>query len=488
MRELLQDPAWREEDLGIPLPESPHACAVCLPTWDSVIGYEEGSTLVVGRLQTGYPRFFLNPAVTALFTRAEEAVAHKGERVVVFPNRNACQRAQRYVERKEAVATRIASFEGLQALVVPEAAYAAARNYWKHTGEIVSSRQAADVLAGTLVEEHSGDLVAPLANAMGVDPEALFVFESGMAAIYSAHRIVTRRSPGKKTLQLEFPYVDALKVQEQFGSGVVFLPQGTGEGLQEALQRIRSGEFSGVFCEVPSNPLLHTVDLEALATACKLSGTPLIVDDTVSSHLNVDVFPYADIATTSLTKWVSGRGDVMAGSLRINPESAIYGELHGLLLDEIPGQSRLYRKDAEVLVENAAGFPALVSRANESGAIIAEYLHQHPAVEEVWYPRYVDRAPYEKIMRAGAGYGGLISIVLKNEKRAPAVYDALRWCKGPSLGTEFSLACSYSLLAHYTELDWAESCGVRPDLLRFSVGMEDPADLCERLGEALKLG
>lgn len=488
MRNLLQDPAWREEDLGLPLPESPHACAVCLPTWDSVLGYEEERQEVVGKMQAGYPRFFLNPVTDGLFTRAEQSVGHNGERAVVFPNRNACQRAQRYVERKLSVATRIASFEGLQALVVPGEAYPAARDYWKHTGEIVSSRQAADALEGRLCKKGSADLVAPLAKTIDVPAEGLFLYESGMAAIYSAHRIVTRRSPGKKTLQLEFPYVDALKVQEQFGSGVVFLPHGTGEGLAEALQRIRTGEFAGVFCEVPSNPLLHTVDLAALAAACRISGTPLVADDTVASHRNVDVFPHADLATSSFTKWVSGAGDVMAGAARVNPDSPLAGELHELLSDEAPGQSRLYRKDAEVLLENAAGFGDLVDRANGSGLIVARFLQEHPAVEQVWYPQFVDREIYEGLMRPGGGYGGLISAVLKNEKKAPAVYDALRWSKGPSLGTRFSLACPYTLLAHYTELDWAEGCGVRPDLLRFSVGLEDPEILCADLGEALERG
>ena len=451
-----------------------------------MVGYEEGSELVLGKLQAGYPRFFMNPAVTALFGRAEQAVAGNGERVVVFPSRSVCQRAQRYVERRKSVATRITDFEGLQALIVPGKAFGTAKEYWRHTGEIVSSRQAADVLAGNLCEESATDLVEPLAAAMGVSGEGFLLYESGMAAIYSAHRIVTRRNPGKKTLQLEFPYVDALKVQEQFGSGVAFLPHGSGEGLSEALQRIRGGEFSAVFCEVPSNPLLHTVDLAALSSACRISGTPLIVDDTVSSHRNLDVFPHADLSTTSLTKWVSGQGDVMAGAIRVNPESSLGNELYGLLREDSPGRSRLYRRDAEVLLENAAGFDALIDTANRGGAMVAQFLQEHPAVERVWYPRYVDCDQYESLMKPGAGYGGLMSIVLKNEKKAPAVYDALRWNKGPSLGARFSLASSYTLLAHYQELEWAESCGVRPDLLRFSVGIEDPGQLCETLGEALE--
>ncbi len=69
--------------------------------------------------------------------------------------------------------------------------------------------------------------------------------------------------------------------------------------------------------------------------------------------------------------------------------------------------------------------------------------------------------------------------------RAAVIYDRMTLCKGPSLGTVFSLACPFTLLAHYTELDWAESCGVSRYLIRISVGLEDPEELWRRLEQAL---
>ena len=66
------------------------------------------------------------------------------------------------------------------------------------------------------------------------------------------------------------------------------------------------------------------------------------------------------------------------------------------------------------------------------------------------------------------------------------MYDALRISKGPSLGTEFSLACPYTLLAHYDEMDWVENCGVPRDLIRLSVGIEPIDQLTKALQEALK--
>ncbi len=70
---------------------------------------------------------------------------------------------------------------------------------------------------------------------------------------------------------------------------------------------------------------------------------------------------------------------------------------------------------------------------------------------------------------------------------AQKVYDALEVCKGPSLGTAFTLVCPYVLLAHYEELAWAKSCGVPSHLLRVSVGLEEPQDLWERFLKALEI-
>ena len=107
---------------------------------------------------------------------------------------------------------------------------------------------------------------------------------------------------------------------------------------------------------------------------------------------------------------------------------------------------------------------------------------------KVWYPALITRDRYDELKRPGGGYGGLLSFELKNPKRAPRVYDALRISKGPSFGAEFSLACPYTLLAHYKELDWAESCGVSPWLIRLSCGLEPTADLESILTEALAHG
>ncbi|NQW99544.1 PLP-dependent transferase, partial [bacterium] len=452
MRDLSTSPAWQEEDLGLPLPDSPHACSVCLPTWDSIIGYEEGREKVIKRLRTGYPRFFKHPAVERLFAAAKAEVASEQEEVIVLPTRAAVQRAHRWVERTAGTAVRITSFHGLQVLVVPAKAKDEANAYWRFAGEIVSSRQALDFLDGNLREGSKSHLIArSLSKFTGAAPDDSFIFSSGMAAVTAVLRALPGMHAGKKTLQLEFPYVDCLKVQDLFGHGVVYLNEATGESFDEALMRIRQGEFAGVFTEVPSNPLLRTIDLHRVAKACGDSGTPLIVDDSASGPFNVDALRYADVVTSSLTKWISGEGDVMAGMATVRDTSPVANALRESLKADSTDSAPLYVGDAEVLLSNLKGYAKRMETVNANALALASWLAEHPAVGEVWHPSLTRRANYEAVMRKGGGYGGLLSFVLKSAKKTPKVYDALRLCKGPSFGTTFTLVCPYTLLAHYHE-------------------------------------
>lgn len=485
MRDLLANPAWKDEDLGVPLPDSAHACSVCLPTWDAIIGYEEGREKVTHRMRSGYPRFFRHPLVERLFARAKEEIANDDEYVIVLPTRQSVQRAQRWVEVRAETAVRVASFHGLQALVMPIKAKPEADYYWRFSGEVVSSRQAEDFFADRL--RH--DLVCgPLVDELRkwVSSKDVFVFASGMAAITSVVRNLPGVREGKKTLQLEFPYVDSLKVQECFGNGAVYLNDATGESFDEALQRIRRGEFAGVFTEAPSNPLLRTVDLEKLADACRDGGTPLIVDDSVAGPGNVDVLRFADIATGSLTKWLSGEGDVMAGYAAVRADSTHASAMIEALALEANETAPLYAADAELLTVNVSGYGDRIDVVNQNAHQLALWLSERDDVAQVWHPSLVQTDHYRAVMTEKGGFGGLLSFVLKNQKKTPKFYDALALSKGPSFGNNFSLVCPYTLLAHYHELEWAEGFGVPANLLRVSCGCEPIEEIIAAFENAFK--
>lgn len=484
MRDLATDPCWQAGDLGRPLPDDPHAVSVALPLWEHVVGYEENDPAVTSRFQCGYPRFFLHPTVRRLHETASSELAREGETALAFPSEAAARRCL-----QAAGQGRLEPWWGdLTACIVPAPLLERARMHWRLGGDVVSSRRAGVILSGTSADEAAGDqarltVTRRLAALSGERPEDVHLFPSGMAAFSAAHRIVTRLRPGAQTIQWEFPYVDALKVQQQGGGGVAFVANP--ENLEEVRAAIRNGRLAAVFCEIASNPQLRTADLAGLSALLRPEGIPLVVDDTVSSVHNVDVFPYADLVMTSLTKWFSGGGDVMAGSLIVSGHSPLRDALHHEAVLE-PADS-LWCEDAVVLERNSRDFPQRMARINGTTDVIRDFLRSHPAIATVWHPRDETPELYEALRRPGGGHGGLLSFLPRDPSRTAArLYDAWQVNKGPSLGTNFTLACPYLLLAHYPELAWCESLGMDRHLLRLSVGLEDASELIRRLEEALR--
>jgi len=437
------------DELGRPIPDSVHAISMSLPRWEDVVGYEEKTPAVMSRIKTGYPRFVIHPLVREM-------------------------------------ARQLGHFPWPSARVAEMAAGFAPEMFWQHTGLIVSSRQAEAFLAGRKVENVPDlfrSLRQQLAGFYDCGKDDVFLQPTGMAAQFAALRAAMARRPGRATAQLGFPYVDTLKLQQKFGAGAHLLHfLATIEMDLHAL--IHREPLAACFCEIPGNPLLGSADLRRVTPLLREHGVPLVADDVVATPFNVDLSGHADLIATSLTKYIAGTGDVMGGALICNPRSPLYAELKPIVAAQ--HEELLFVEDAAVIEREARGFPERMRRHNASGLLIAERLRAHPALEKVWYPKWEFTESYEAVRRPTGGYSSLITFLPRNaETTSPRIYDRLELCKGPSLGTVFTLACPFTLLAHYTELDWAEACGVPRHLIRISVGLEDPDDLWRRLQHAL---
>lgn len=149
---------------------------------------------------------------------------------------------------------------------------------------------------------------------LGISERDVFLFPTGMSAIYNAYRIVQELRPDKKSVQYGFPYLDTLKIQEKFGPGCHFLGHGETDEIDYLENTILPSEsISAVFCEFPSNPLLRTPDLTRLRRLADKYGFLLVVDETVGNFVNVAAVNWADILVSSLTKIFSGDSNVMGG-------------------------------------------------------------------------------------------------------------------------------------------------------------------------------
>lgn len=474
---------WPCPPLGHPIPNSPHAVSVSLPRWQDVIGYEEKAPEVMSQLRTGYPRFVIHPAVQQLGRELGQ-----GQPCLPFPSEATARLCAEFVSQSTGAPARVLSRQPLHAVLTTDGGAPALRAFWQHTGLIVSSRQAEAFLAG---QPENPDAAAirralrqQLAGLYDCGEQDVFLTPSGMAALWTALRVVQRQSPGRPTLQLGFPYVDTLKLQQKLGHGGHLAHEL--DRVEHDLERLlRQQRFAAAFCEIPGNPLLGSVNLRRVTPILRDWAVPLVIDDVVATPLNVDLRPFADLIATSLTKFFVGTADAMGGAVICNPRSPYSEPFRARLQAE--HEDLLWAADGQVLLEGGRTFAERMRQHNANGLLVAEYLHRHPAVERVWYPRWTCAEAYEAVRRADGGWGALITFLPRQaETRAARIYDTLKLCKGPSLGTVFSLACPFTLLAHYTELDWAESCGASRYLIRLSVGLENVHDIMADLEQAFE--
>ena len=154
-------------------------------------------------------------------------------------------------------------------------------------------------------------------------------------------------------------------------------------------------------------------------------------------------------------------------------------------------------EDAIFLERNSRDFVTRVARIDHNTETLCTYLREQMSpqavVRDVMYPKYVTPAHYETCRRKQpyaadgrpSGYGGLFSVVFSSKAAAKAFYDNLSCAKGPSLGTNCTLACPYTLIAHYGELEWAAQMDVPTALVRVSVGLEETGTLLAAFRDAL---
>tara|TARA_B100000700_G_C14983260_1_gene827469 strand:- start:253 stop:1725 length:1473 start_codon:yes stop_codon:yes gene_type:complete len=485
-RNLLKNPCFQAIDLGSPMPDSPHAVSVALPRWEDVIAYEEKIPSCIQALKTVYPRFGLNPLVASVARKLLKEKALAGWSAWPYQHLANAEKAKKYCIDSTSEAKAFIQKElGLQCLLTDPKATPAARSFWQHAGLGASSRLAAIATskekcpASSVGAKAKNQIKRRLANIYSCLPKNIFLRPSGMAALHSALEVIETFNPKTATLQLGFPYVDVLKLPKVIFSGSDLLLSTNQQIIENQLDKKKP---SAVIVEIPSNPLLRCVDLPLIAKLAHSRNIPVIVDDTVGSSLNVNTIPYADLIFSSLTKSFAGRGDILAGSLIISPESKWEKEFHQILSKN--NYSDLSDPDAIALEEASRDVQERLSRLNSACIALKNKLESHPAVSRVLHPQGCKN--FRSIMKAEAGFGCLLSFELKGGIEAVKnFYDNVEICKGPSLGTDFTLMCPYVLLAHYGELRWANDCGVPETLLRVSVGLEDPETLWNRFKKTL---
>ncbi len=242
---------------------------------------------------------------------------------------------------------------------------------------------------------------------------------------------------------------------------------------------VRPGRTRLVWIETPANPLWSITDIAGAAEIAHAAGALLAVDSTAATPvLTRPLALGADLVMHSATKYLNGHSDVIAGSLTTARKDMFWERL---VAARSGGGAILGGFEAYLLLRGMRTLFPRVERACRSAQQIAEALSAHPRVAAVLYPGLPAHPGHAVAARQmTGGFGGMLSIRVEGGASA-AIAAAAKvkvWQRATSLGGV------ESLIEHRASIEGAGS-PVPPDLLRLSVGIEDPDDLLADLDAAL---
>lgn len=240
-----------------------------------------------------------------------------------------------------------------------------------------------------------------------------------------------------------------------------------------------------LYIETPANPTMDITDLVACAKIAHEKGILLVVDNTFCSpYLQNPLDLGADIVFHSMTKFINGHADVVAGVI-VAKEEAMYKQLRNMMVNMgcnmDPHQAYLVLRGVKTLAIR-------IDRAQENAQKVAEFLEQHPKVSWVKYPGLKSHHQYELAKRQMKGSGSMISFGLKDGFHgAKALMDNLHLALlAVSLGGVETLIQHPASMTH-SKVSAADklAAGISDELIRLSVGIEDAVDIINDLKNGL---
>jgi len=307
-------------------------------------------------------------------------------------------------------------------------------------------------------------------------PDAL-VFGSGMSAATTAVMALPGPSHIVASKVMYWAFRHWLTTEApRFGHRVDIVDT---SDLAAVAKAVRPGKTKLMWIETPGNPLWTITDIAAVAEIAHRAGARLAVDSTVATPVFTRPLALgADLVMHSASKYLNGHSDVIAGALATARNDDWWARIktlraqHGLILGPF---------EAWLLLRGMRTLELRVKAATESAVLLATWLRRHPGVAAVLYPGLPDHPGHAVAARQMSGYGAMLSIRLRGGARA-AIAAAARvrlWKRATSLGGV------ESLVEHRASVE-DPSSPCPPDLLRLSVGLEDPEDLFADLARALR--
>lgn len=306
-----------------------------------------------------------------------------------------------------------------------------------------------------------------------------FAFSSGMSAISTTLHLL---SSGDHVIASDDIYGGThrlfAEILPRFGIEFTFLKLDDEETIINAIKP----NTKLIWVETPSNPLLNVTDLEMIGRIGKEHDILTVADNTFATPYFLKPIDFGiDLVVHSTTKYLNGHSDVIGGAV-ITTTKKLAEDIH-FLLNGLGTNAAPF--DSWLVLRGLKSLPARMEHHQKNAIAVAEYLYDHPKVDEVFYPGLESHPGYDIVKKQMTGYGGIVSFNLKSDVKTFLNKMDLFFL-AESLGGADSLVEHAATMSHASMAPEARlKAGITDQLIRLSIGLEDVDDLIEDLDKGI---
>ncbi|WP_299112376.1 cystathionine gamma-synthase [uncultured Winogradskyella sp.] len=308
-------------------------------------------------------------------------------------------------------------------------------------------------------------------------------FGSGLSAIDAVLKLL---KPGDEVVSTNDLYGGTYrlftKIYEDFGIKFHFI----GMENSNKIEAYITPDTKLIWVETPTNPMMNIIDIVAISKIAKKHNVLLAVDNTFATpYLQRPLDLGADIVMHSATKYLGGHSDVVMGALIVENKDLA----ERLYFIQNASGAICGPQDSFLVLRGIKTLHIRMQRHCENGRVVAEYLSNHPKIENVYWPGFKNHPNHHIAVSQMDDFGGMVSFTTKgnNYDKAIKIVENLKiFTLAESLGGVESLAGHPASMTHASiPKEEREKTGVVDSLIRLSVGIEDIDDLIADLKQAI---
>jgi cystathionine gamma-synthase len=308
--------------------------------------------------------------------------------------------------------------------------------------------------------------------------ERCILFDCGMSAVCAT--LLSTCSQGQHIIITDDAYKQTLifvtQVMSRFGVNSTVVPMGDYEAMEKAI----TPATAMIISESPTNPYLNIADMDEMVRISKAHNVLSVIDSTFATPYNSRPLDQGiDIVIQSTTKYLAGHNDVLGGAVlgskKVTEPMYQWRRTTGGIIDPM---------SCYLLIRGLKTFGVRMERLNRTAQQVADFLERRPEVRRVYYPGLPGHRDYQIAKRQMKGFGAVVTFEIDgNLEQTLKFLDGLKLCMlGPSLGGPETLVTHPALNSYYSiSREERYRLGITDELVRLSVGLEDPRDIINDL-------